>query len=277
MTEKKEKYILKNQIHFGSLKLAVPKGTVVTVDRKNGIADFNGATHEGFNLHEIDIMVNAGYMLPYNNGETKVDTTVKVSSRVKPQKKMEVRQSDSDMVAREIEPAPKAKKGHVIEEDEMLDGKKGDPIRVIREKADEPEARGMKIIRNDAEPKEEDLNGNGTPLETVTDDMKVVRKIAGAKTKDADGNIEVNEDRIQTASEDAKAANMAQDARVVKMIGKSDNTKPVVSGGKLTAKHAPSADSEAKAKAAAEARKASAAKKRAEAAAADTTSKKKKK
>ena len=272
--EKKEKYILKNQIHFGSLKLAVPRGTVVTVDRKTGSADFNGALHEDFNMHEIDMMVKAGYMLPYNDGKTQVDTTVKVSSRVKPQKKMEVRQSDSDMVARDIEPAPKTKKGHAIEEDEMLEGKKGDPIRVIREKAEEPEARGMKVIRNDAEPDEKDLNGNGTPLESVTDDMKVVRKIAGAKTKDADGNIDVNEEKLQTASQDAAAANMGQDARVVKMIGKSEGTKAVNAGNKLVAKRPAGADSEAKAKAAAESRKAQAAKKRAEAA--GTTTKKKK-
>ena len=60
---KKEQYLLKNQIHFGSIKTLVPAGTVVTVNRDDNSADFNGIRHENI-VGEVDMMIRAGYIIP---------------------------------------------------------------------------------------------------------------------------------------------------------------------------------------------------------------------
>ena len=72
---KKESYILKNQIHFGSLKTSVPKGTKVIVDRDKNVAEFNGVIHENI-VHEVDLMINAGYIVEYSEGDEIQQTKV---------------------------------------------------------------------------------------------------------------------------------------------------------------------------------------------------------
>ena len=269
-----ESYILKSQIHFGSLKTSVPKGTVVRIDRDKNLAEFNDVRHENFNLHEIDMMVKAGYIIPYEDGKTKVDTTIKVSSRAKQQKKMEVRQSDSDMVTREIKPAAKKCARRQMDEEDMVSGTETGGIKVIREQLDDESARGMKVIKSDEPAVTEKPVEKMRLSSEVDDDMKVVKKIAGAKKSQVE---EAEEKTMSETAELSAMVNGQQEQRVVKMIGKGDSTKPVDYGNKLTAKHAPSADAEAKAKATAEARKAQVAKRRAEAAAETSGAKKKKK
>ena len=266
-----ESYILKSQIHFGSLKTSVPKGTVVRVDRDKNLAEFNDVRHEDFNLHEIDMMVKAGYIIPYVDGKTKVDTTIKVSSKAKPKKKMEVRQSDSDMITRDIKPVAKKRARRQMDEEDMVSGTETGGIKVIREQLEDDEARGMKVIKSDEPAVTEKPVEKMRLSSEVDDDMRVVRKIAGAKKSKPE---EAVEKPMSETAELSAMVNGEQEQRVVKVIGKAE-TKPVDYGNKLTAKHAPSADAEAKAKAAAEARKAQSAKRRAAAAGEEGVKKKK--
>ena len=81
----KEVYILKSQVHFGSLKTSVPKGTKIILDREGRTVEINGAMHD--NVHDIELGIKAGYVIPFIDGETEVDTTVKISPKAQEKQK----------------------------------------------------------------------------------------------------------------------------------------------------------------------------------------------
>lgn len=79
---KKEKYLLKSQIHFSSIKTLVPAGTVVCLDRDADVAEFNGVRHEKI-VAEVDRMIKAGYVVPCSDA---VASTLRVKQEAKIEK-----------------------------------------------------------------------------------------------------------------------------------------------------------------------------------------------
>ena len=254
--DKTEKYILNAQVHFGSLKTSVRKGTIIVVDRKNKTVEINGVPHD--NISDIDLGIKAGYVIPYVEGETEVDSTIKVSKKVQElqDKKMEVHKSDMDVMPKEIDISDTKK--------EVRDAKRKqerEKLTVSYEKQDDTESRGLKVVANEA---------TGLKADTPKEIMKVVNS-------DEDSQ-EISKIRPKTATrkpfglasnEDAKddvAAQINGEGTVVKKIGKGDaDTKSVASGRSLVAKRPKdSTASSERAKAAAEARKKSIEAKRAQ-------------
>ena len=84
----KEVYVLKSQVHFGSLKTSVPKGTKIILDRDEKTVEINGAMHD--NVNDIALGIRAGYVIPFVEGETSIDTTVKISPKAQEKQKKEI-------------------------------------------------------------------------------------------------------------------------------------------------------------------------------------------
>lgn len=249
----KEIYILKNQVHFGSLKTSVPKGTIVEMDREKRIVWFAGVEHS--NINEIDMMIRAGYIIPYEKQEAPAEPE-KPKAAEKPEPKMDVRKSDLDSMSKEIDISDT--KSEVREKNRKA--VKAAKMEVVREDEKVEESRGMSVIKNDAQQKQDvsyDADTDKQILKVVNgDDFERVAEIKPPAPTKGKFGLSTTED-----AKDVAAAINGQEGTVVKKIGKSENTKSVVSGSKLTAKHA-SAESEAKAKAAADARKAASAARR---------------
>ena len=241
----KEVYVLNYQVHFGSIKTVVPKGTVVSIDRDRKVVEFNGTEHD--NVGEVDMMIRAGYIAPYEKGKSSGKKADKPKARKS--RDFDVLQSDQDLVGEidikstktENRPAGKKK------------------MQVIKEEKNEITSRGIPVVKGDQD-------GNGVKADTSDqilavvngDDGRTVRKIPKVETpaKKPFG-LSTTSDSNEGLSEIVNG----EAGKVVKTIGKSESTKAVSSGRKLTAKHA-SAASEEKAKAAAEARKAASEKRR---------------
>ena len=238
----KETYILNSQVHFGSLKTSVPKGTKVVLDREARTVEINGAVHD--NISDIEIGIRAGYVIPFVEGKTKVDATVRISPKAKErQQKMEVHQSDLDVMPREIDISSTKK--------EVRDAKRRERMTVSYEKSGDSEERGMKVVAPEstvvkADTQEEILkvvNGDG--------DYRTVKSIKApeAKVKKAPSLASTDD------ANDLSATINGEQGTVVKSIGKGRaDTSAVASGRKLVAKHA-AKDASDKAKATAEARK----------------------
>lgn len=233
----KEMYILKKQVHFGSLKTSVPVGTIIEVDRENNKAYFCDVEHD--NISEIDICIRVGSIIPYIDGQTKVDANVKISPRAKNNKKYEVIGNESQ---------PLSIKDQEDKNEEISTPKK---MQVIREEQSSDNNK-LKVLKHDTE-KIIEVDNNEKIMQVINDDdNQVVAKIPIKKTKPK--GVPENTTIISNSDSEALSAINGEQGRVVKSIGKSDSTKSVSSTKKLTAKHA-SKDSAEKAKANAEARK----------------------
>ena len=239
----KEVYVLKSQVHFGSLRTSVPKGTKVVLDREAGTVEMNGAVHS--NVTDIDLGIRAGYVIPFVEGETKVDTTVRISPRAKDRnQKMEVHQSDMDVMPKEIDISDTKKS---VRDAKRKDSKK---MTVSYEKKEDAESRGLEVVRNDATGLKADTQEEILKVVNGDGDYRTVRDIAKKATekKPAFG--------LSTTADanDVAAAVNGQEGTVVAKIGKSKSTKTVGTGKTLVAKRA-SKDAADRAKATAEARK----------------------
>ncbi len=244
MKNSKEIYILKSTVHFGSLKTSVPKGTKIIVDRKKSTVEINGIPHD--NLGEIDMGIRAKYIIPYVEGETEVDSTVKVSPKTqeKLDKKMEVHQSDQDIMPNDIDISDTKK--------EVRDAKRKQDrkLQVSYEKQDDSEERGLSVVSNEA---------TGLKADTHQEIMKVINGDDNYKTvSDIKPKTAAKKPFGLSTTEDANdvASMVNGEGTVVAKIGKGDaDTKAVGTGKSLVAKRPKSADAGEKAKAAAEARK----------------------
>ena len=239
----KEVYILKSQVHFGSLKTSVPKGTKIVLDREAKTVDINGAVHD--NIADIELGIRAGYVIPFVDGETKIDTTVKISPKAqqKNERKMEIRKSDMDVMPKEIDISDTKK--------EVREARRKEKITVSYERNEETEARGLKVVASEA---------TGVRADTQEEILKVVngdgdyRTVKELKAPQAAVKKAPSLSTTEDANDVASVVNGEQ-GKVVKTIGKGKaDTKQVASGKTLVAKHA-SKDASDRAKATAEARK----------------------
>jgi hypothetical protein len=238
----KEVYILKSQVHFGSLKTSVPKGTKIILDREGKTVEINGAMHD--NVNDIELGIKAGYVIPFVDGETKVDTTVKISPKAQEkQKKMEVHQSDLDVMPKEIDISDTKKE---VREAKRKSAKK---MTVSYEK-DESETRGMKVVKNEAIGLEANTQEEILSVVNGDNDYRTVKSIA----KKADSSKPAFGLSTTADANDVASAINGQEGTVVAKIGKSESTKSVGTGKALVAKRA-SKDAADRAKANAEARK----------------------
>ena len=242
---KVENYILVQQVHFGSIRTSVPKGTVVVVDRDSGEVRINGATHQ--NVNEVDICLRQGYLIPYVDGKTEVDTTVRLSPRARNlQRKYEVQESVEDCVVENIEPAKK--------KTAPISNKNG-KMEVIREKNSKG-LNGMDVVGNNPSAREFKEERSEKMQILDANDLKVVATIP---EKPASENSGPKLSSGLSSDETASIINgMENDGRVVATIGEKKNskvtTKSTSAGKKLVVKRGDK-ESAARAKANAEARK----------------------
>lgn len=244
----KETYILKSQVHFGSLRTSVPKGTKIVLDRENKTVEINGAVHD--NVNDIEIGIRAGYVIPFVEGETKVDTTVRISPKAKEKnKKLEVRQSDMDVMPKEIDISDTKK--------EVRDAKRKNGKMAVSYEEDKKDSRGLKVVKNEATGMKADTQDDILKVVNGDSDYQTIKEIAPKQdAKKPSFGLSSTED----AKDVADVVN-GQEGTVVAKIGKSNSTS-VKAGKTLVAKHA-SKDASDRAKATAEARKKAIAERRA--------------
>ena len=210
-------YVLVNQVHFGSLKYSVPKGTkFVYLTNNDGT---NSVVLNGEKLEiskDIDVAIKAGFAIPFIEGKTKIDTTVKKMKGIEDKrKKMTIDKSDADQMKEVIDISHtkndviKAKKE---EERAKLDLKliKEDDTKIIR---------GLKVIGNDAL-RETSLSEQDTNSNAFNTDAKTVKKIA--KTN----NIEIDNDKeVLVVIENKESSEKPVAALNVKKISKLSEEK----------------------------------------------------
>ena len=233
----KEVYVLQKNVHFGSLKFSVNKGAKIIIDKENNKAIVNDREYE--NVYEIDLCIRKGFIVPFVEENQEEIPSETVSS----ENKMEIEKSDVDNVQKNIN---NSSQNSFVQKNEKV------KMEVIRENEAEEESRGLKVITNDAA-KGVEVDNRGIMEIINSDEGEIVAKINTVKSKPK-GVPDTGTLSVTSTDSDDLAAINGEQGRVVKMIGKSDNTKEITSGNKLTAKRA-SKSSADKAKANAEARK----------------------
>lgn len=223
----KEIYVLKNQIHFGTLKTSVPKGTKIVLDREHNKVIINETEHD--NISQIEMCIKHGFIIPFDEN-VQIDTKIKVSPNASKnkQKKYKIEKSDEDSMNEDILVPKKEKKQEVKKEKKKM--------QVIKQ-GSVTESRGMQVISSDEQMKQA-INSEQKMEVIHADQGKVIAKIPVKKqaNKLVDSNVE-----------DVSAI-MGEQGKVVKKIGKSnvDNAKnennnevkPSKTAGKLVTKKA---------------------------------------
>lgn len=219
----KEVYVLKNQIHFGSLKTSVPQGTKIILDRQNNKVTINETEHN--NIDEIELCINHGFIIPFDENN-QIDTTVKISPNASKnkEKKYNVQKSDVDSMEQDILVPKQEKKQESKKE-------KSKKMHVIKE-GNVTESRGMKVISSDEQMKQA-INPEQKMEVIHADQGKVIAKIP--PKKQANKLTQANQDQV---------ASIMEQGTVVKKIGKSASeqkkleVKSEKTAGKLTTKKA---------------------------------------
>ena len=221
----KEVYVLKNQIHFGSLKTSVPQGTKIILDRQNNKVTINETEHN--NIDEIELCINHGFIIPFDENN-QIDTTVKISPNASKnkEKKYNVQKSDVDSMEQDILVPKQEKKQESKKE-------KSKKMPVIKE-GNVTESRGMKVISSDEQMKQA-INPEQKMEVIHADQGKVIAKIPPKKQAN----------KLVDASKEDVSAIMGEQGKVVKKIGKSaseqkkdENVESGKSAGKLVTKKA---------------------------------------
>ena len=250
-----ESYVLKSQVHFGSLKTSVPKGTLVVVDRQAGKAVINGAEHD--NLAEIDMMIRAGFIVP-GKRENVVEPRTRHAGQSS--EKLEVVQSDQDLMEEDIDISNTRK---AVRDQARREARK-ETMEVIHEESG-ASSRGLEVVASEKKMGVRKADTEEEVLSVVNGDNAVVR---GIPRPSRPKGVPASSLGVPDSSGDASLVNgdIEAQGRVVKSIGSGKaETRSVSSGSKLVAKHSGgTAEAREKAKAAAEARKAALAAKHAE-------------
>jgi len=246
----KEVYILKSQVHFGSLKTSVPKGTKIILDREAKTVEINGAMHD--NVNDIELGIRAGYVIPFVEGKTNIDTTVRISPKAQEkQRKMEVHQSDLDVMPKEIDISDTKQ--------EVREAKRKNASKMtVSYEEEKSESRGLEVVKNDSPVLKADTQEEILSVVNGDSDYRTVKSIA----RKADSRKPAFGLSTTADANDVASAINGQEGTVVAKIGKSESTKSVGTGKALVAKHA-SKDAAERAKANAEARKKASAARRA--------------
>lgn len=240
-----ETYILTGQVHFGSLKTSVAKGTKIALDRKSKTVEINGVKRD--NIAEIDLGIKAGFIIPFVEGKTSVETTEKISpkAREKRDKKMKVQQSDEDMMPRDIDISDTKK--------EVRDAKRKEKMKISYEKSKESEERGLTVVSNERPNTIYMADTDKEILKVINgdEDHRVVAEIKSQVEQKPAFGLSTSTDSKETV----EAVNN-QEGTVVAKVGKGTaDTESVNPVKTLVAKCASKGVSD-KAKATAEARKA---------------------
>lgn len=246
-----QKYILTTKVHFGALKTAFSKGTIVTVDKDKNCFTINDERHDG--LFDVNLCIKSNYLVPYVEGETEVVDTERISPKVQERLdkgKMEVVKSNMDAMEKEID-IRHTKNEYIKEQREKA---RSNNITVIKEDASK-ESRGLRVVNNDA-------RRVAMSVRNADTDEEVLAQINGESVSSRPSITVTTETKsIATKVEGLDAE--TQEGTVVKKIGTSKTKVKSASGvGTLSAKHSDGKNSET-AKARAESRKKAIAEKRA--------------
>lgn len=197
----KEIYVLKNQIHFGTLKTSVPKGTKIILDREHNKVMINETEHD--NISQIEMCIKHGFIIPFDEN-VQIDTKIKVSPSAfkNKQKQYKIEKSDVDSMKEDILVPKKQKKQEVKKE-------KNKKMQIIKQ-GNVTESRGMQVISSDEQMKQ--VINSEQKMEVIhADQGKVIAKIPAKK--------QVN--KLVDANKEDISVIMGQQGKVVKRIGKS--------------------------------------------------------
>jgi hypothetical protein len=241
----KETYILQKNVHFGTLKFSVNKGAKIIIDKDNNTTTINGRDYE--NVSEIDLCIRKGFIIPASEIEASISASDFEGSKSSSQEinKLSIEKSDVDNMNKDIN-ISKVK-------NEIKQEKIKPKMEVIRESESEDDSRGLAVITSDKSPLIE-VDNRGIMEIINADDGQIVAKISSKKSKPKGVPETGNTLTVTTTDSDTLEAINCEQGRIVKTIGKSNNTKEITSSNKLTAKRASKSSSD-KAKANAEARK----------------------
>lgn len=176
----KTTYVFTKQVHFGGLKFSINKGSKFDlVENKNERhVMMNG--EKITSLREFDLCIKSGFAIPFVEGETEVDDTIRTMPRKTDNpKKMRVERSDEDEMPESIDIS------HT--KNENVKKKKEETIKANRSKvASEKEVktiRGMKILKSNAKTigGAEEIESDDIASMVNGDDAKVVASIKGAQ------------------------------------------------------------------------------------------------
>ena len=176
----KKTYVFTKQVHFGGLKFSINKGSKFDlIENKNEryvIINEEKIT----SLREFDLCIKSGFAIPYEEGKTEIDDTIKTMPRkTENTRKMRVERSDEDEMPESIDIS------HT--KNENVKKRKEETIKANRSKvANEKEIktiRGMKVLKSSAKTigGAEEMGSDDIASMVNGDDAKVVASIKGAQ------------------------------------------------------------------------------------------------
>lgn len=146
--KKSTTYILTKQVHFGSLKSSLVKGSKFNVNENNGkieTADFSG--RKITNISELNAVIKAGFAVPFVEGKTNVKNDVKIMPKAeKNNKKYPVIKSEDDSTKEIIDISHT--KTSVIKE-RIAEARKKNMELAGKNQEDVKTIRGMKLVDGD--------------------------------------------------------------------------------------------------------------------------------
>jgi DNA polymerase III gamma/tau subunit len=178
----KTTYIFVKQIHFGGLKFSMGKGTKFDLyeSKKDRYVMVNG---EKFTeLREFDLCIKKEFAIPYVEGETEVDDTIKTMPRKTDKTtKMRIEKSDADEM-NEIIDISNTKNENIKKQKE--EARKAKASKTAKEE-EVKTIRGMKILKSSAKI----IGGSeevGDDIASMVngDDAKVVATIGNKETEE---------------------------------------------------------------------------------------------
>lgn len=214
MRKKLEKYILTKKVHLGYIKDTFEKGTVLTVDRKEGTVTTEGG-RKFDDVSDIDIGVRQGFLVPFTTEKAKEIVKVaeqeksaveqNIASKKKDVPKMKVVESDEDLMGREIDIS-------WIKNKKAVNSKRGQSPGVVRTKKGE-DIRGIEVLREE-QPEYKEVATIKKP--TVTKSKTTTKSSDSAPKKRAAKKTVGKADQV-------KQARLKQVAKNRKNMKKDDN------------------------------------------------------
>ena len=176
----KKTYIFTKQVHLGGLKFSTTKGAKFDLveNKSERYALVNGEKID--NLREIDLCIKKEFAIPFIEGETEIDDTIRTMPRKTDNpKKMRVERSDEDEMPESIDISHTKNENIKKRKEEEIKAKRSN----VASEKEVKTIRGMKILKSNAKTigGAEEIESDDIASMVNGDDAKVVASIKGAK------------------------------------------------------------------------------------------------
>lgn len=184
----KQTYVFLKQVHFGGLKFSVAKGAKFDLveSKTNRYAMLDG--EKITELKEFDICIKNGFAIPFVEGETEVDSTIRIMPHKDDNnlKKMRVEKSDADEMPESIDISHTKNANVKKKKEEIAKAKRSN----VAEENYIKTVRGMKVLKSNAKTigGAEEIGSDDIASMVNGDDAKVVASIKNAKKELGDTN-----------------------------------------------------------------------------------------